>query len=266
MQLPSRIALLLLTLLAAPALAEEKPPAPKPNLTIIADSSLILPLSELTRIYTKRTSTPLTIIRNDGGDPARQLEQGFEAHILLSSDPTLIEKLAQRGLIDVFGTQPFARTQLALVAPYRIKSKLNIAKRISFAAVLLAQADLPVYVTNPTTQEGLRAQALMTTESDFSSELSARAVVQPDHEAVMDALRHADGLALMLAAEAVTEPDITIVSLLPEATSEPVRFDALVLASESMEQARDFTHFLTSDEAQAVLARYGFQPPESTTH
>lgn len=258
MRIRARI-LLGLCLITGPALAETPPDTPKANLTIIADGSLILPLSELARNYTKETGTPLTIIRNENDDPALQIEQGFEAHILLSSDPALIQRLAQRGLIDVFGTQPFARTQLALVAPYRMKSKLNLPNRVSLATVLLSQADLPVYVANPQTQQGLRAQALMSGDSDLAKELSARAVVQPDHEAVMYALRHADGLGLMLASEAVTEPDITIVSLLPDTSSEPVRFDALVLASEAMDQSRAFTKYLVGKEAQEILGRYGFQ-------
>lgn len=230
------------------------------NLTILADDSLMLPLAEVARGYSKRTGTPLTVLRNDGGDPARQLEQGFEAHILLSADPTLVQRLAQRGLIDVFGTQSFARTQLALVAPYRLKPKLALAKRISFAALLFSQPDMPVYANAPSTPGGLRAQALLQGR-EFSHELAGRMVVKNSAGEIAQALQKEDAFALMLAAHAVSEPDVTIVSLLPESTTETVRYDAVVLASEAMEQARLFTKFLVSDDAQVIFAHYGFQPP-----
>lgn len=234
----------------------------KDNLTIIAESSLMLPLADLTRLYTKTTGTPLTVLRNDARDPAEQIEQGFEAHILLSANPTLVQRLAQRGLIDVFGTQSFARTQLALVAPYRLKQKLALAKRISFAALLFSQPDMPIYAAAPSTPGGLRAQGLLQGR-EFSHELAARMVVKENLGEIVDALRKEDALALILAANAVTEPDVTILSLVPENISEPVRYDAVVLASESMEQARAFTKFLASAPAQAILAHYGFQPPDT---
>lgn len=233
-------------------------PTPSENITVLADPSLILVMAELAREYSTSTGTPLTVIRTST-DPAQQIEQGFEAHILLSPDPTLVERLAQRGQIDVFGTQTFASTQLALVAPYRMKSKLALAKRISFAALLFSQPDLPIFVNDPTTVGGLRAQALMAGR-EFSHELATRAVVKSSLEEIIDAMAKQDSFALVLASNAVTEPDLTILSPLPEATSEPARYDALVLASEAMEQARGFTKFLRSPQAQAILLRYGFQP------
>lgn len=245
--------------IALPFAASAAKPVPAENLTVLADPSLMLVMAELARTYSSETGTPLTIVRTDTTDPAQQIEQGFEAHILLSPDPTLVERLAQRGQIDVFGTQTFASTQLALVAPYRMKSRLSLAKRISFAALLFSQPDLPIYINDPTTIGGLRAQALMTGR-EFSHELATRAAVKPSLEAIIDAMASTDSFALMLASNAVAEPDVTILSLLPDTTSEPVRYDAVVLASEAMEQARGFTKFLRSQAAQAILLRYGFQP------
>lgn len=232
----------------------------KANLTIIADSSLMLPMADISRIYAQKTGTPLTVVREESSDPSRQIEQGFDAHILLSADPTLVERLAQRGLIDVFGTQSFARTQLALIAPTRMKAKLSLTQHISFAAMLFSQPDLPIYINAITTPGGLRAQALMEGR-EFSHELSTRAVIKTDRREVYDTLRKNDGFALVLASAAVAEPGISILSLLPENTSEAIRYDAVVLASDSMEQSRAFTEFLRSDEAQAIFSHYGFQPP-----
>ncbi len=233
--------------------------APSENLTVLADPSLMLVMAELARTYSSETGTPLTVIRTSTIDPAQQIEQGFEAHILLSPDPTLVERLAQRGQIDVFGTQAFASTQLALVAPYRMKSKLALAKRISFAALLFSQPELPIFINDSTTVGGLRAQALMAGR-EFSHELAERGVVKPSLADIVAAMAKEDSFALMLASSAVVEPDVTVLSLLPDTTSEPVRYDAVVLASEAMEQARGFTKFLRTAPAQAILKRYGFQP------
>lgn len=255
-----RIFLTLLWATIVPLAAMAKLPANQPNLTIMADPSLLLPLAELAREYSKTTGTPLTIVAEDGRDPAIRIEQGFEAHVLLSADPTLVARLAQSGLIDVFGTLSFARTQLALVAPNELKQTLAFAKHISFAALLFSHPELPIYISDPSTPEGLRAQKLMEGR-EFSSEIAARAQMKPDREAVLEAIKASPGFGLILAADAVATPGVTILSLLPEETSEPVRYDAVVLASEAMSPARRFTRFLTSEEARAIFSHYGFQPP-----
>lgn len=262
MNLYSRMLIGLLCL-AVPLSATAEKASPPDNLTVLANPSLMLVMAEIARVYSTQTGTPLTVIRTSAADPAQQIEQGFEAHILLSPDPTLVERLAQRGQIDVFGTQPFASTQLALVAPYRMKSRLALAKRISFAALLFSQPDLPIFINDSTTSGGLRAQSLMVGR-EFSHELAERAVVKSSLDDIVAAMDKEDSFALMLASNAVTEPDVTILSLLPETTSEPVRYDAVVLASEAMEQARGFTKFLRSEQAQAILLRYGFQPLKDT--
>lgn len=236
------------------------PAMAKDNLTILAEDSLMLPLADITRAYARKNGTPITVIRNESEDPARQLEQGFDAHILLSADPTLVQRLAQRGLIDVFGTQSFARTQLALVAPSRMNARLTVAKRISLGAVLFTNPNLPVYASDPKTPSGLRAQALLEGR-EFSHELASRMVVEGVYETVLNKLQKEDGFALMLAARASSEPKLSIISLLADTISEPVRYDAVVLASDQMEEARTFTRFLTTSEAQAIFAQYGFQPP-----
>lgn len=261
MSLLARIVIVALCLwLPLASQATPAPPKRMPNITIIADSSLMLALADLSRLYARLTNTPVTVIRDHSADPARQLEQGFDAHILLSADPTLVERLAQRGLIDVFGTQHFARTQLALAAPARMKKELAVAQRISFAALLFAKPEIPIYMRDPTTPDGLRAQSLMEGR-EFSHELSTRAEIKPSREAIISALRDTDGFALMLASDAIMEPELTVLSLLPATSSDPVRYDAVVLASEHMDQARKFTKFLHSGAAQNIFLHYGFQPP-----
>lgn len=249
-----------LLLIVSPLSAEAKLPTTKPNLTVIADPSLLLPLSEIAREYSKGTGTPLTIIAEDSRDPADRIEQGFEAHVLLSADPTLVARLAQRGLIDVFGTLTFARTQLALVAPADMEKSLGLAKHISFAALLFSHPDLPIYVSDPSTPEGLRAQK-MGEGREFSHEIVERSVVQADHEGVFNAMKEVPGFGLVLAADAAATPSVTILSLLPEETIESVRYDAVVLASEAMDPARKFTHYLNGKQARTIFKKYGFQPP-----
>jgi ABC-type molybdate transport system substrate-binding protein len=79
---------------------------------------------------------------------------------------------------------------------------------------------------------------------------------------LLQALRTAPALGLMLANNAFNQPDITLLSVLPETLSPPVAYHAEVLASDAMPEARDFIAYLRSPEAQMIFHDFGFQPPE----
>jgi ABC-type molybdate transport system substrate-binding protein len=84
---------------------------------------------------------------------------------------------------------------------------------------------------------------------------------KPNHDELLASLRDAPSLGLILAADTVNEPDLHVLSLLPAEVSPPVIFDAVVLGSESMRDAKNFTEYLSSRTAQNILARMGYQPP-----
>lgn len=232
---------------------------PKPNLTILVDSNLMLPAAQLARAYATSNNTPLTIVLKNGTEAETQIMQGLEAHLLITSNHALIERLADQGSTDVSSTKPLARTQLALIASHDLGKEGVLAKRISFAAILNATPNMPVYINDFNTPEGQRAAAMLT-GYEFSPTLAARAVVKPSHDEVLDSVREGNGLGLILAADAVSEPDLTVVSVLPENISPSVTYEVVVLASESMNDARQLANFLQGPKAQEIFAHFGFQP------
>jgi ABC-type molybdate transport system substrate-binding protein len=235
---------LLFSLPASAALDVTRPSSPV-NLTILADEEMLLPLTHLVRSYAKETGTPCTVVRIRSEETAQQIEQGLEAHVLISADRAFVNRLTEQGLTDVTSRRAIARTQLALVTASQLSQQAVVAKRISFASMLAATQHLPVFIDAPTSYEGARAQALLTGQS-FSEHLATRMTVQSSHEEVLEALRDSDGLALILGADEI---------------SPPVTFEAVVLGSESMGEARKLVHYLTSRSAQRSLAKLGFQPP-----
>jgi ABC-type molybdate transport system substrate-binding protein len=243
-------------LLAQPARAQE-PPA---NLTVLADGSLMLPLAHIARLYTLQTNTPLTLAVQTGETTADQIEQGLEAHLLITADQPLIRSLRNSGLTDVFSGRPIVRTQLALVGSSDLLARTDIARHISLAAILYAQPELPVYMTPPTTHEGQRAAQLMEGK-DYSEILTKRATPLPSREAVLERLDTEPGFALLLATDALNAPSLKVLSIFSDETVAPVHYEAVLLASESMDQARGFINFLLSEEGQRIFAQFGFQTP-----
>lgn len=248
-----------LALLAAPAGAV----APPANLTLLADTSLMLPLTQVARAYAIKTRTPLTVAVKDSENAAAEIEQGLEAHVLLTANQQLVTSLRNRGLTDVFSARPFLRTQLALVGSSDILARTDFARHISLAAILYSQPDLPVYVPPAATHEGTRAASLMEGK-DYSEILSTRAITLSSREAVLRQLDKGPGFALLLATDALNDPSLKVLRIFPDEVAAPVNYEAVVLASESMDQTRDFIDFLLSKDGQTIFAQYGFQAPATT--
>lgn len=247
---------------SATALAADREAHPqlKPNLTILVDENLLLPTTLLARHYASLTNTPLTVVAKNITEAERQIEQGLEAHILLTANQSQIARLAGQGLMDVSSTRSFAGTQLALVATKEFDKKDVVAKRISFAALIAATPELPVFINEATTPEGARAAALLR-GNGFSEALAARVQVKASRPEVLAAMRETSGLGLLLAADAIGQPDITVISVLSPELAPVVTYDAVVLASESMPDAREFTGFLQSRSARKIFSHFGLQPP-----
>lgn len=255
---------LVFLLAARTGLAQEMPEhyAAKPNLTLLVDEELLLPMSQLARHYAARNATPITVVLKDGPMAASQIGQGLEAHLLITANSELLDSLTAQGLTDVSTNHAIARTQLALVGPEALQRQGLFARRISFAAILVATPELPIYLTGPDRVEGRRAAALME-GFEFSEALKARAVVVPDRAAQLAAMREKPGLAFMLAADAIGVPGLAIISLLPTELSAPVDYRAVVLASESMQDARALNQFFSSADALQILNHFGFQAPSA---
>ena len=256
------LAIFLLLSAAHPVLAVDgQHPVQKANLTILADENMLLPLAQLARAYATETGTPLTIVLKNTKDAEDQIEQGLEAHLLITANYPLIERLAAQGLTDISSRRAVARTQLALVSAAGLSKPAQWAKRVSFAAMLYATPTLPVFAPSDANIDGERVKALLSGK-EFSETLAARIKIEPAHEDVIEALRDNEGLGLFLAADAAAERDLNVIALLTDDVSPPVNYDALVLAGESMTEANQFINFLSAKKAQTILSHFGFQTPK----
>jgi ABC-type molybdate transport system substrate-binding protein len=241
--------------LALPTMAAEPSAdgASRRNLTIVMDENLILHSAMLARAYANLSNTPLTLVVKNP-DTENEIRQGLEAHLLLTADQELIDHLAAQGLTDVSSTRTIGQTALALVTPSDSAMHELFANHISFAAMIYATPNTPIYIEPARTEAGSRSTMLMH-GYEFSSQLSARTTIMPSRPEMLDALRTHKGLALMLASDAELEHNLTILSILPDTLSTPVRYKMLILASEAMNEARAFSQFLESKEAQEILKK-----------
>ena len=255
--------ILLILAMLFPTLAAAQPAAPlaPTNLTLFADATILPALAPLAQRYARSQHIALTVAQIDPATLTRQVGQGLEAHVVLTADKSLVLALADQGQTDVLSAREVARTQLALVGPTSMQRSDLFARHISFAALLESTPGVPVYARDDASIDGALVDKLRHGFA-FSSALDERIETVTDPYAALVADPSKPALALMLATDAVAAPDALILSLLPEEMVPAVRYRAVVLASDQMENARALVKYLASAEAQPLFARYGFQPPK----
>ncbi|MFZ4125308.1 MAG: molybdate ABC transporter substrate-binding protein [Rickettsiales bacterium] len=226
------------------------------NLTVIADPSLMLPLSALVRDYSIKKQVAVTLVSSEEKDPETLIGEGMEAHVLISADTQLTTQLQLRGLVDVFAQSPLVRTELVMAR--RKEDSGSLRGQWTLANLFLNQENtIPILMLDPAHYiEGARSIAALNANE---ASLASRLMVTSKRELIAR-LKQEESAGILLGPDVLLDPELTVVSVLPESHYEPIIFMALTLASESMPQARNLVKFLHSDAAIATFAQYGFKP------
>ena len=229
------------------------------NITVITDPSLMLPLSELVRHYSTKHDVSVTLVSSEEKDPDTLVGEGMEAHVLISANQDLTATLQLRGLIDVFAQNPLVRTDLALVR--RKAGTSDFAGQWTMASLFYHDGnEMPVLILDPKQYiEGARSIAALNA-NDVSID---NRIVMDSKKAMITQLKRENTIGIMLATDALQDPELSVVAILPAAQYDPVMFMALVLASESMPEARTLVKYLSGEDAQKVFTHYGFKPADA---
>lgn len=224
------------------------------SFTVLAEPTLTLPLSEITRVYSVRKRLSILTEFANSKSHAFKIQEGESGDVLITSMPDTIYELKQRGLIDVFTQSTVATNRLMLVSKpgEDTGSKIAIIKSLEKRPVLLASPDNYI--------EGVYGR--LTFNYLFSRQLPPTDPhVYTNSQALYDAIRHGEGVGIVLETEALRTEGLECTIPLADNSYPPIVYQAVVIAGESMPQARDFLTFLKSEEAQEIFANYGFRQP-----
>jgi molybdenum ABC transporter molybdate-binding protein len=242
----------------SPAFAGASGTPPAPNLTLLSDRQMLLPLARVGRAFSVATGTPITVVLKDDANVATQIEQGIDAHVLITADTDLLHRLIEQGLTDVTSRRAVAQTPVVLISVNPLSNQAALAKRISFASMLAATPNQPIITAPSDSPDGACANALLQ-KAEYASFAHDRVEPQLSVNDVLETLRDSDSLGILLMSDVVAEPDLRVLSTLPTDQCPPVRFEAIVLASESMDTSKKLLQFLSSREALQLLSAAGFQ-------
>jgi len=232
------------------------------QLSILADPSLTIPLSQIAREYSREHLVAVTTSFATAKEQADLITSGVEADLFITTQEKLLQELKYQGLVDVYSQKSIARNRLVIATIADNPLELILIRHLPITSIL--SKDSPHFVFalgDPEFQQaGLSGlEALRSFELD--NELEPYFVFLQSPVDLHRTVANDHSYGIMLQSEVLRNPDIKKLDVFPEATHKPILYQSVVVAGEHMEEARRFTEFLTSTKALAMFKSYGFEAP-----
>jgi molybdate transport system substrate-binding protein len=247
----------------ASACAQGTPSAPPATLTIFAASSLKDALVEVKRAYeATHPGTTLVVTTDSSAALAAKIEQGASADAFLSADTSNPQRLLTGG----FATGDpvvFAGNELVIVIPAAIPSNVEWPIGLLTPGMKIIAAGEDVPITKYVDQVLDMLAKLPSYPPDFAARYAANVVSREENvRAVLAKIELGEGdAAIVYATDARASKDVATIQLPAAANVRATYAGVVVRASKQAGAAADFLDWLTAQDAQLALGRFGFLPP-----
>lgn len=228
------------------------------NLTVFAEPNTVVAMTKIAHLFSQQYNVITSVTFSSASDSVANIDLGEPADVFISAHPGWIENLRQKGLVDVYNIGYIARDEIALTT---LKSNPTISLDL-LSNNLTIQTCLKILEQNRST--------LIIDDNGNSSGKFGEDVIQnsnltnlkifrklpEDRSPILEILRNDDRqYALLLASQVRNEKDFKI---LATDKNNKIFYQALVIAGDNMEVAREFLKFLRSKTAKKILRNEGF--------
>ncbi len=238
------------------AQAAATPQAP-PDLIILAASSLTDALNELGPAFTAATHHGVKLSYAASSALARQVEAGAPADVFMSADTDWMDYLQMRNLIDAGSRRNVLGNRLVLISPADSTVSVRIAPHFALAKLL---GDGRLATGNPDSVPVGKYARIALTNLGVWTEVQDKIAAADNVRAALALVARGEApLGIVYRTDALIEKKVRIVADFPANSHDPIVYPAAATAH-AHEGATDFVKFLSSPPAQAIFARYGFDP------
>ena len=244
---------LLLTMFSSASLASQREMT---TLTVLADSSLGIPISQIAVQYSHTNNVSISTVFQSPSMHQKNIEDGEPADLLITADADLIAQLTQKGLADVKSPTVLGSDRLILAAtldassPDLTKDVLNDNGMTDYDSKTLVTLNPEMFA------EGKIAQLILG-KSKKSKMYLVNLSISPSIQDAINSLMEPNRIGI-IPSSVIRNTTIRKIGDLPELTS-TIHYTGLVVASENMEKARALLAYMSSDEAKAILKDAGFK-------
>lgn len=246
------VACILSLLASAPAHAIE-------SVNIMADSHLSAVMSHIARYYSRSTGNVANLSFLPASTQDAQIAEGGAADVLVTSQTARIEQLKTQGLIDFYSQTPIARDRLALVGPLESPIQARLAQAFPTAQIILQLGFEPGFVVGhpETLQEGIYGKEAMR-NLGAAADLEPYTLYIKDLRQMLDMVARQNAYGVFFYSSVLAVPGLRVIDLFPESSHTPIQYYAVVIASDNMNQARNFMAYLKTPAVRSIFRDNGF--------
>jgi len=228
------------------------------NLTIFAEPNMVLALTKIARLYSQKSNVIVAVNFNSSSDLITNVDSGEPADIFISAHSGWIETLRQKGLVDIYNSGYIASDNLVLVTA---KNNPNVPEELRNPKISLEDA-LTILNRNKST---LILDFEGNSSGKFSNDLIKNSIfdnlklynkLDEDKSSISSSIKSdLESYALLLESQIKNDLYFQILAIKKD---ENIFYQAMIIAGDNMEIAREFLKFLKSDAAKKILVQNGF--------
>lgn len=225
------------------------------SLTVSAAVSLTDALEEIKTNYEKETNVELTFNLGGSGSLAQQIQQGAPVDVFISANQDWMDTLEKEDLILNATREDITGNKLVLIAG--VSSDINYQSVNDISTDDIEQISIGNPESVPAGKYSEQVLKNLNIWNDFESKL----ILGKDVRQVLTYVETGNvDIGFVYESDALFSDDIKILTTVEDGLHDPVIYPAAVLTDTKYEkESTDFVTYMASEEAQKILAKYGFK-------
>ncbi len=228
------------------------------NLTILAEPNMTVALTKISRIYSQKNGVIISINFAPSSQLISDIEEGEPSDVFISAHRYWIEDLKHKGLVDIYNIDHIADDSLVLATSQKnnnvfkelASQNLNLAQSLQ----ILNQYGANLILDDEGSSLGQYSQNILNAIDTTNLQIFKK--LPEDKTSLLKTLENdTQNYSILLSSQLIGHPEFKILSGLK---NQRIFYQALVIAGDNMDKARQFLRFLKSKEAKKIFKESGF--------
>lgn len=228
------------------------------SLTILSEPSTSLALTKIVRSFARTHNVIVAIDFDSSFDLIKKIDDGLPSDVFISANLDAIDGLRHKGLIDIYNIVYIASDKIVLVtSKHNQKTPPHLLLRgidIETALKAIDEQQNFLAIDYRGYSSGIYADKIVS-KIDLKKLQLVHKLPEDKHSLVSDLVKDKNLFAITLASQVANKSDFLI---LGTENNRIPSYQAIAIAGNNMEVAREFLNFLKSDFAHQIMQENGY--------
>lgn len=229
---------------------------------VAVDESLSIPVSKVARYFAQQYGVSISLIPIDNNEEYSLISESATADILITSRKDWIEKLKQQGLIDIYSHILLASNALEIVAAKRWEFSIDTSPPMSIQPEPKTIDNFALLLPVPGKSSYTKEAEQVIRKLGAWRRLEDRIIMSDRPHIMARVLEERPAIGVMTRSQRILYPNLEKVAVIPTEFYTPIDYYAVVLAGDSMNDARVFLTYLATEDVQKRFKNAGLHPSQ----